>query len=66
VGVLGHSEIKTTLVYIHASSFDDLAAALDKMAGQPVAACWRRSYGLLEAPREKGLFRSQCCDTSSS
>ena len=31
VGVLGHSDIKTTLVYVHASGFNDLAAALDKM-----------------------------------
>jgi len=30
--LLGHSHIKTTLVYVHASGFDDLAAALDKMA----------------------------------
>lgn len=30
--LLGHSDIKTTLVYVHASGFDDLAAALDKMA----------------------------------
>ncbi|MCJ7619193.1 MAG: site-specific integrase, partial [Anaerolineae bacterium] len=29
--LLGHSDIKTTLVCVHASSFDDLAAALDKM-----------------------------------
>ena len=29
--LLGHSDIKTTLVYVHASGFDDLAAALDKM-----------------------------------
>jgi len=29
--LLGHSDIKTTLVCVDASSFDDLAAALDKM-----------------------------------
>jgi len=31
MGVLGHSDIKTTMRYAHASSFGDLAAALDKM-----------------------------------
>lgn len=30
--LLRHSDIKTTLVYVHASGFDDLAAALDRMA----------------------------------
>lgn len=30
--LLGHSDIKTTMRYVHASGFDDLAAALDKMA----------------------------------
>jgi len=29
--LLGHSDIKTTMRYVHATSFDDLAAALDKM-----------------------------------
>ena len=30
--LLGHSDIKTTMRYVHAGNFDDLAAALDKMA----------------------------------
>ena len=30
--LLGHSDIKTTMRYVHASGFDDLAAALDRMA----------------------------------
>ena len=29
--LLGHSDIKTTMRYVHASGFDDLAAALDRM-----------------------------------
>jgi len=29
--MLGHSDIKTAVRYVHASGFDDLAAALDKM-----------------------------------
>ncbi len=28
----GHSDIKTTMRYVHASGFDDLAAAVAKMA----------------------------------
>ena len=29
--LLGHSDIKTTMLYVHASTFDDLAAALQEM-----------------------------------
>ena len=31
IRLLGHTDIKTTIRYVHASGFDDLAAALDKM-----------------------------------
>ncbi|TKJ29701.1 MAG: integrase [Chloroflexi bacterium B3_Chlor] len=32
--LLGHSDITTTMRYVHASSFGDLVAALDKMASE--------------------------------
>lgn len=30
--LLGHGDVKTTMRYVHANGFDDMAAALDKMA----------------------------------
>lgn len=34
MGLLGHSNIETTMRYVHANGFQDMAAALDKMASK--------------------------------